>query len=447
MKNYIWSLVIASGLSFQLYAQDLPAGPYDLQTAVNIALENNLTLRRSELNQLSNEATVLQNKGARLPTLSTGASTGFRWGRSVNPVTNLFETDRIGNVNLSANSSVTLFAGGRISNNITQSKLDIEAGLFNIQVTKNNITLNVINLFINVVFNREQVGIAKSQLTTSKDQLDRTAKLVVAGSLPLSDKLDLQAQNATNELEVINAQNSLRISKLNLAQAMQIPFTEDFQVIEPEFVINDDLMASENPSDIFNTAVEIMPEIKLAKVNVESAEYGVKIAKGSFLPTLGIGANIFSNYVDRSFGNERPSFSAQIENNLSQSLNINLSIPIFSQFNNMAGVQRARVQRQISEVAETEAKNTLRQDIESAYNSALSAQQSYGANLTRLDAVQESFRIAQQRLDVGAINSVDFQVAQNNLFNTQADLLNAKYTYIFRVKVLDFYLGNPINLN
>jgi len=447
MKKYIWSLAIASGLSFQLYAQDVPAGPYDLQTAVNIALENNLTLKRSQLNQLSNEATVLQNKGARLPTLSTGASTGFRWGRSVNPVTNLFETARIGNINLSANSNVTLFAGSRISNNLTQSKLDLEAGLFNIEATKNNITLNIINLFVNVVFNREQVNIAESQLTTSKDQLDRTSKLVAAGSLPLADKLDLQAQDATNELEVINAQNSLRISKLNLAQAMQIPFTEDFQVVEPEFVINDGLMATENPSAIFDTAVEIMPEIKLAKVNVESAEYGVKIAKGAFLPTLGIGANIFSNYVDRAFGNERPSFGAQIENNLSQSLNLNLSIPIFSQFNNTAGVQRARVQRQISEVAEVEAKNTLRQDIESAYNSALSAQQSYEANLVRLDAVQESFRIAQQRLDVGAINSVDFQVAQNNLFNTQADLLNAKYTYIFRVKVLDFYLGNPINLN
>jgi outer membrane protein len=447
MKKYIWSLVIASGLSFQLHAQDVPAGPYDLQTAVNIALENNLTLKRSQLNQLNNEATVLQNKGARLPTLSTGASTGFRWGRSVNPVTNLFETARIGNINLSANSNVTLFAGSRISNNLTQSKLDLEAGLFNIEVTKNNITLNIINLFVNVVFNREQVNIAESQLITSKDQLDRTTKLVAAGSLPLADKLDLQAQNATNELEVINAQNSLRISKLNLAQAMQIPFTEDFQVVEPEFVINDGLMASENPSDIFNTAVEIMPEIKLAKVNLESAEYGVKIAKGAFLPTLGIGANIFSNYVDRAFGNERPSFGAQIENNLSQSLNLNLSIPIFSQFNNTAGVQRARVQRQISEVAEVEAKNTLRQDIESAYNSALAAQLSYEANLVRLDAVQESFRVAQQRLDVGAINSVDFQVAQNNLFNTQADLLNAKYTYIFRVKVLDFYLGNPINLN
>ncbi|WP_075351412.1 TolC family protein [Algoriphagus marinus] len=447
MKKYIWSLFLASGFIFQVQAQDIPAGPYDLQTAVDIALENNLTLKRSELNQLSNEATVMQNKGARYPTFSTGASTGYRWGRSINPVTNLFETARIGNINLSANSNVTLFAGSRVTNTLNQSQTNLEAGLYNIEATKNNITLNIINLFVNVVFNREQVNIAESQLATSKEQLDRTKKLVEAGSLPLSDQLDLQSQNATNELEVINARNNLRISKLNLAQAMQIPFTEDFQVIEPEFVINENLMATETPEIIYNTAVEIMPEIKLAQSNVESAEYGVKVAKGAFLPTLGLGANLFSNYVDQAFGTERPTFGQQIENNLSQSVNLNLSIPIFSQLNNKANVQRARVQKQISEVAEIEAKNTLRQDIETAYNSALSAEQSYEANLIRLEAVQESFRIAQQRLDAGAINSVDFQVAQNNLFNTQADLLNAKYTYIFRVKVLDFYLGNPINLN
>lgn len=447
MKKYIWSLFLASGFIFQIQAQDIPAGPYDLQTAVNIALENNLTLKRSELNQLSNEATVMQNKGARYPTFSTGASTGYRWGRSINPVTNLFETARIGNINLSANSNVTLFAGSRVTNTLNQSQTNLEAGLYNIEATRNDITLNIINLFVNVVFNREQVNIAESQLATSKEQLDRTKKLVEAGSLPLSDQLDLQSQNATNELEVINARNNLRISKLNLAQAMQIPFTEDFQVIEPEFVINENLMATETPEIIYNTAVDIMPEIKLAQSNVESAEYGVKVAKGAFLPTLGLGANLFSNYVDQAFGTERPTFGQQIENNLSQSVNLNLSIPIFSQLNNKAAVQRARVQKQISEVAEIEAKNTLRQDIETAYNSALSAEQSYEANLIRLEAVQESFRIAQQRLDAGAINSVDFQVAQNNLFNTQADLLNAKYTYIFRVKVLDFYLGNPINLN
>ncbi|HCD88772.1 MAG TPA: transporter [Algoriphagus sp.] len=447
MKKFILSIIWVIGCYFSAMSQDV-SGAYDLETAVQIALENNLSLKRSELNQLSNEATLLQNKGSRYPSFQTGASSGYRWGRSINPVTNLFETQRIGNINLFANSNVSIFAGGRINSSINQAQADIEAGLYNIEATKNDITLNVINLFVNVVFNREQVNIAENQLKTTKDQLARTTRLVEAGSLPLSDQLDLQAQNATNELEVINAKNSLRIAKLNLAQAMQIPFTDEFEVIEPKFEINESLMATENPSQIYESALAIMPELKAAEKNIESAEYGVKAARGAFLPTLGIGANVFSNYVDRGIpGRELDAFTTQIENNLSQSVNLQLNIPIFSQLSNKASLQRARVQRQLAEVTEIEVKNQLRQDIESAYTSALAAQQSYSASVTRVKSLEESFRIAQQRFDLGAINSVDFQVAQANYFNAQADLLNAKYTYIFRVKVLDFYLGNPINLN
>ncbi len=420
---------------------------YDLESAVQTALENNLNLQRSELTLQSSEANLLQNKGQRWPSLSTGASSGYRWGRSINPVTNLFENNRIGNVNLFANSNVTVFGGGRINNNINQSKSDIESNTYNIEATKNTITLDIINLFINVVFNREQLKIAENQLKTTQEQLERTTKLVDAGSLPFLDQLDITSQNATNELEVINAKNSLRISKLNLAQAMQIPFTEDFDVIEPEFEINETLMSTETSEGIYEVAVDLMPEIKAADAAVESAEYGVRVAKGAFYPTIQVSAGMFSNYVDQVFGTERPNFGTQIENNLSQSLDIRLNIPIFSNLNNKASLQRARVQQQISEISAIEAKNQLRQDIESAYNSALAAERSYESSLVRVESLEESFRIAQQQFDLGAINSVDFQVAQNNFFNAQADLLNAKYTYIFRVKVLDFYLGNPINLN
>ncbi|MDN3203568.1 TolC family protein [Algoriphagus sediminis] len=447
MKKLFLSFWIGSLflVSFQSFAQE--GNVYDLESAVQTALENNLNLQRSELNLQNSEANLLQNKGQRYPSFSTGASSGYRWGRSINPVTNLFENNRIGNVNLFANSNVTLFGGGRINNNINQSKSDIEANTYNIEATKNTITLDIINLFINVVFNREQLKIAENQLKTTQEQLERTTKLVNAGSLPFLDQLDIQSQNATNELEVINSRNALRISKLNLAQAMQIPFTEDFDVIEPEFEINEDLMSTETSEGIYEVAVDIMPEIKAAEAGVESAEYGVRVAKGSFYPTLSVGANVFSNYVDQVFGRERPTFGEQIEANLSQSLNFQLNIPIFSNLNNKANLQRARVQQQLSEISAVEAKNQLRQDIESAFNSALAAEQSYEASLVRVKSLEESFRIAQQQFDLGAINSVDFQVAQNNFFNAQADLLNAKYTYIFRVKVLDFYLGNPINLN
>ncbi|MEP2296855.1 TolC family protein [Algoriphagus sp.] len=449
MRKYLLGFTLASGICFSTSAQEavIPDFPITLETAVETALNNNLTLKRSELNQLSTEATVLQNKGARLPTLSTGASTGFRWGRSINPANNLFEVGRIGNINLSANSNISIYSGSRITNNLNQSKLNLEAGLYNIEATKNDITLNIINLFINVVFNREQVNIAENQLASTTDQLARTTKLVEAGSLPLSDQLDVQAQNATNQVNLVNAQNNYNISKLNLAQALQIPFTSDFAVVEPEFEINKLLMATETPKDIFETAVEIMPEIRAAEVNIESAAYGVKIAKGAYLPSLGLGANVFSNYVDKVRPDQDPSFNGQIKNNLSQSLNLNLSIPIFSQFNNKASLQRARVQQQISEVAALEVENQLRNEIETAYNSALAAQLTCESSLIQVSSLEETFRISQQRFDLGAINSVDFQVAQNNLFNAQANLLNAKYTYIFRVKVLDFYLGNPINLN
>ena len=448
MRKIFTLSLLLFGLLLEVKAQEsYPPGPYDLRTAVDIAIENNLTLKRSELNQQIIEADLLQSKGARYPSLTTGSSYGVRWGRSINPVTNLFENNRIGNVNFSASSNAPIFQGMRINNSIAQSKVDLEAGYFNLEATKNDISLTVINNFINVVFNREQVKIAENQLNTTTEQTTRTKKLVDAGSLPMSDYLDLQSQNATNQLEVINAQNSYRSAKLTLAQSMQIPFTEDFSVIEPEFEMEEGLMATETSEEIYETAVTIMPEIKAAEANVLSAEYQEKIAKGAFYPTLGVGANVFTNYVDQVFGTDRPSFGEQFESNLSQALNFQLSIPIFTNFSNKAGLQRARAQKAIQDVAATEAKNQLRMDIETAYNSALAADLSYKASVIRVSSLEESFRIAQQRFDLGAINSVDFQVAQNNLFNAQADLLNAKYTYIFRVKVLDFYLGNPINLN
>lgn len=432
--------------SFQSHAQEINIQQMDLQTCIDIALENNLTLQRSQVNLATQEANLIGNQGQRIPTLSTGASTGYRWGRSINPVTNLFENNRIGNVNVFGNANVTLFAGQQITNTIKQNKTDIEAAKFNVKATENNITLNVINLFINVVFAKEQLKIAENQLATTKEQLTVTTKLVDAGSLPLANKLDIQAQNATNELEVINASNTLRIAKLNLSQAMQLPFNDNMDVVTPELSPENIALTDRDVDEIFEVALELMPEIKAAELGIESAEMGVRIAKGGYLPTLGIGASAFSNYVDQFFLGERQPFPTQLKNNFSNSANMQLNIPILSNFRNRANVQRARLQKRLSEIQDVETKNQLRQDIESAYTNANAARQSYQASLTRVSSLEESFRIAQQRFDAGAINFADYQLAQNNYFNAQADLVTSKYTYIFRVKVLDFYLGNPLKL-
>jgi outer membrane protein len=248
-------------------------------------------------------------------------------------------------------------------------------------------------------------------------------------------------------LEVINATNNLRIAKLNLSQAMQIPFNDNFDIVIPELEAEEYSMADKEVDEVFESALALMPEIKAAELGVESAEVGIRLAQGGFFPTLGIGGSAFSNYIDQpNFFGVRDGFATQIGNNFSYSGNLQLNIPIFSNLRNRANVQRAKLQKRLSEIQEVETVNQLRQDIESAYTSAYAARQSYQASLIRVSSLEEAFRISQQRFDAGAINFADFQLAQNNFFNAQADLVTSKYTYIFRVKVLDFYLGNPLKL-
>ncbi|GAB3012058.1 TolC family protein [Cyclobacterium sediminis] len=444
-KHILLLLLFVSGLSASVFSQD-NSGKLTLEQSVETALQNNLNLKRAEMNLISSEANLLESKGQMLPSFSMGLSSGFRWGRSINPVTNDFESRRIGNVNVSGSSSLPLYSGGRVQNSIKQSKLNVEVNRLNVEKSRNDITLNAINLFINVAFSMEQLNIAQSQLKTSTEQLERTKSLVRAGALPMADQLDLEAQSATNELEVINAQNNLRIAKLNLSQALQLPFDDNFGIIIPEVGVEGLEIGTVGVAEVYSIAEGRLPEIQAAELAVKSAEYGVKIAKGSFAPSLNLSANVFSNYVDQSTFMTPDPLLQQFENNLSQSANIGLNIPVFSNFRNKASLQRARVQKRLSEIQEIEAKNLLRQDIESAYTSAYAAEQSYKSSLIRVEALGESFRMAKQRFEVGAINAVDFQVAQNNLFNAEADLVTAKYQYVFSVKVLDFYLGNPLTL-
>jgi outer membrane protein len=446
-KLLLITFLLSAFTKIDLNAQNFDPTALDLETCIEIALENNLTLQRSQTNLGIAEANLIENRGQRIPTWNTGVSTGYRWGRSINPVTNLFENNRIGNVNLFSSSNFTIFAGQQITNSIQQNKIDIEAAQYNILSTENTITLNVINFFINVVFNSEQLKIAQNQLETTQAQLENTTRLVDAGSLPLANKLDIQAQYATNKLEVINAENTLRISKLNLAQALQIPFTDDFNILIPEFDAGNYSMLDKEVDEVFETALTLMPEIKSAELGVESAEVGVKLAQGGYYPTLGVGGSAFSNYIDQpNFFGVRDNFPTQIGNNFSYSGTVQLNIPILSNMRNRANVQRARLQKRLSQIQEVETYNQLRQDIETAYTNAYAARQSYEASLIRVASLEEAFRIAQQRFDAGAINFADYQLGQNNFFNAQSDLITSKYTYIFRVKVLDFYLGNPLKL-
>lgn len=460
---------------------DTPRKVWTLQQCVEYALEQNLSVQRGEF---SVDRAVLdrkQSKYALIPSLNGSASHGYNWGRSINPVTNLFVTQEIQSNQLAAQGSVTLFNGLRLQNTIKQANTFAEASEEDLAKIKNDVILNIANLYINVVFNKELLQTAQLQLNSSEEQLTRTKAQVAAGALPRSNELQLEAQVASNELLVVNQENALVFSLLQLKQAMQLPAENEIEVEFPDVAV-EDLILDQSRDQIFQTALMNMPEIRSSKLKVESSYYGVKAAKGNLYPRLSLNGAITTNYSSVSNGRHFvsdggapiagsepigyvqgtnqvvyrdvtfPSGSfedsygrgAQFRDNIFRSVNLSLSIPVFNGMQSRLNVQRSIISRQEAEVSAQEVQNQLRQNIENAYNSALAASKTYASTTKQVAATEEAYRMLKQRYEIGAANFVEYQVSENDYFRAKSDLARAKYNFIFTKKVLDFYQNKPI---
>ena len=457
---------------------------WTLKECVDYALANSLDVKRSQYNVESSEINQDVARMAMLPSLNAGVSNGYNWGRSINPVTNQFTTQQITSLSPNANSSVTLFNGLRIQNNLKQSNKDFQASEQDLLKAKNDVSLNVINLYINVIFNKELLENARSQLRSSQQQYERTKKQVEAGALSRSNELNLDAQVATNELNVINNENALNLSVLLLKQALQLPASEPMDIEVPALNI-EDLIIDQSSQQIFEIARQSMPEVKSAEYNVRSSYYAVKAARGNIFPRLSLNGSINSNYSsanDRSRlipdggieiiptntpigyfdnnGTQTPvlgydyyptgtmtdgyGYRDQLQDNIFRSVSLSLSIPLFNGLQARANVRRSVVNQQLAELAAKQVNNTLRQNVETAYNDAFAASKSYNSSLRQVQAREEAFRMTKERFDLGAANYVEYQVAENDLFQAKSDLARAKYNFIFRKKLLDFYQGKPL---
>lgn len=473
-------LLTTLGLNAQT---DAAPEKWSLERCIEYAWENNLTVRNSELNQLGNEIDLRQSKWALVPDFNAGGSMGKSWGRSLDPVTNRFESRDFVSGGISANANVTLYQGSVLRNTIKQNQASFEAGQYDLQKTKNDIGITVATNYLTVLLNKEQLSNAQFQLEVTKNQLERTTKMVNAGSVPLTNQLDLESQLATNEVSLVNAENNLSISVLNLQQAMQMPANIDIDIIVPDIEVEQVTLATTDSDEIYEIALTTQPEVKSAELGIEGSDIGVKIAKGRYLPSLSVGGTLSTNYSDQSrkitglqdivvppspigfvqgtnqtvLSNEETitvpitsdnyPLTDQFGDNLGQSVRVNLSIPIFNRMATSSNVQRAEIQKQRAEITALNTKNTLRQNVETAHTNALASLKTYEASLKRVAALEETFRATEQRYNVGTADFVDYQVASNNLFAAKADLTQSKYSFIFRVKILDFYLGNPITLD
>jgi outer membrane protein len=329
-----------------------------------------------------------------------------------------------------------------------------------------------------VIFNKELFDNANYQLNSSQQQLDRIKKQVAAGSLPKANELNQEATVATNEVNLINQENVLNLSLLQLKQAMQLPGSTALDVVVPELSV-EDLIIEQSPEVIYDIAKETMPEIKSAVLRVESAKLALRASKGNLYPRLSFNASAQSNYASVSdaprtsttgfalgttpigeVGNTGTPVYAyeavrtiiaegynqreQLKDNLFKGLSLSLTIPILNGFQSRASVQRAAVSNDLALITKQETENTLRQSIETAYNDAVAASKTYSASLKQVNAREEAYRINKQRFEAGALSIVEFQISENDLFQAKSDLTRAKYNFIFKKKVLDFYQGKQL---
>ncbi|MTI30152.1 TolC family protein [Xanthovirga aplysinae] len=442
-KKTIGLIATCLFLAFSGFAQSNTSEKWNLQQCIDYALENNLTVRRGELSVQQNKVAVTQAKASLLPSASISSSYYKNYGLSPS-ADNTLRNVNTNSIGLSGSSSITVFNGFQLINSIRQSNTNLEGARQDLEKAKNDIRLQVVNAFLNIIFNKEMVKNANFQLQSTAKQLEQIEKLYQAGAKAESDLMEIQAQFANNEYQLVNAKNSTTMALLELKQSLQIPASADFDIEVPEILLTPYSLEGSNPENIYMLAEKIQPQIKSADLGVESAKLGKKIAFGAYLPRLSFGANISTNYYEAE-GVDIP-FRTQFKNNQGKSIGLNLSVPLLNGLSTRSSVQRATLNTQIAKITATEQRNTLRQTIERAYTDALAASSSYQAALKRTESLEEVFRVMEEKYSLGAVNSVDYQVASNNLFAAQTDLVKSKFEYIFKLKLLDFYQGKDITL-
>ena len=462
--------------SCALFAQnDIdPTQPLSLEQCILYAQSHNIQVKQSDLNLQLQNANYLQAKANVLPSLNANASHSYNYGRSIDPFTNQFTTNQVISDNFSLSGNLVLFSGFQNFNTILQNNYNYLAGKYDLEKMKNDIALNVATAYLQVLFNEELVKIAQSQLDITQQQVDRTKKLVDAGSLPKGSLLDIQSQFASEEVSLINAQNQLDISKLSLQQLLELQ--NPVSIVHPDLSAPTGNMLGTPPSQIYSIAVSNMPEIKSNEFKLLSAQKGVKLAYGGIYPRLTLSGSYGSFYSSSNkelvglplitgydtagvttggdyvlipsynYNYQTKTFKNQLDQNLNKSIGLFLTVPIFNRYQNKTNISKSRISVLNAELSLQLAKNQLQKSIQQAYADASAAYKKYNASLSAVDAANESFKYTEQRFNVNLINSFDYNNAKNKLIKAQSDLLQAKYDYIFKVKILDFYQGKPLTL-
>jgi outer membrane protein len=439
-------LILASLLFVQFsFAQDGSNNPtpktWSFEDCVIYALENNITVKDAALNTNIAEVDYSKTKSSRLPNLFGSASQGFSNGNSIDPITSEFVPDQIHSSNIGINSSMTLYQGNQVNNQIKQNKLLMERSIFQEEVEKNNIVLNLLETYLQILYSKESIRIAENNLEASKKEVLRAKARLEAETIALSDYTQAQSQAATNNYQVIAAKNNYQQYIIVLKQLLELPPMEDIE-IETIDENMDLINIALNEIEIYNKALNILPEIQASNLNIATNQKELDITKGGFLPTLSLSGSLGSGYTSTT----ENTFSYQFKANFNQSLGLSLNIPIFNRNQTKAAVQTATLNIEKAEIQKYITEKEIYKKVETAFQNAISTQEQVIAAQASKDAAEQSYKLAQKKYELGDLSTTDLVISQNTFTNAQQNYLQAKYLNILYYQLLQFYQGNDIKL-
>lgn len=453
---------------------------WSLEQCIARGLERNIDIQRSTFNRNLSEVDLKQGRYARYPNLNAGATHGYNWGQTIDPFTNQFATDRVRNNNFFLQSTVTLFDGFQIDNQIDQAVIDLEVSELDMRKAQNDASLLIAQSYLDVLFAKEQLKTIEQQVTISERQVQRMEQLVDAGQEAMSALYDVRSQLASDQFTYTQAENNVVISKLRLANLILLDPSEtanfDIQAPSAEALKQDKQLFS--VTEIYAQAMTALPEVKAAELRRESSDKGLEIARGARSPSLALQGSIGTGYSgnniipvgdpivgvqtigvvesslepvlapDISFsGFETKDFGEQLDDNFNQSLSFSLNIPIFNRYNVSSNISRAKINNELSRLNEQDTRNRLLQNVQQAHADASASKRSSEAAQLALEAMQLNFDNAEKRFEQEMISTVDYNDAKSRLAQAEIDAIRAKYEYVFRMTIIDYYMGQTINLN
>ncbi len=426
---------------------------WSLEECINHALQNNIQIKQQEIATEYQASTLDLSKLNLLPTVNGSASHNYDFNRALNRATyEVIEGKTTQSNYFNIGSDVTLFKGLINYNTIKKNQYQLLASEQDLEGMKDNISLNVALAYLQILLNHELVTATSSQVELTKQQIEHTRRLVNAGSLAKGNLLDIESQAAREELQLVTLQNQLTMSYLTLAQMLELPGIDSFNIAIPVISIEPETIDG-NASNIFTVAEKNRPEILSAEYQLKSAEYDLAIARGGRSPQLSLSGSAFTNYSDApTFDNstltwvDPAPFFTQLKNQKSYGVGFSLNIPIFNGWQVNTNIKNSKLGIDNSKYALEAAKKQLYKNIQQAYTDANGALKQFFASKKAVESMEEAFRYAEQKLNVGMLTAVDYNQSKTQLLNAQSEMAQAKYEYVFKTKVLDFYKGIPLTL-